>query len=380
MCDGACPKGSYSVTGASTDACTQCEAGRHAPEEGATVCNRTCLKGYYSLKGATNCERCPPGRYGNISGATSKDDCPISPVGRFANGLTVDAVACGLGQYQDTVGSLGCKRCPPGKWGGAEGLTTADCSGQCPAGTFSGLGSPSCTRCEAGKYSSEPGSEVCLQCESFMTSMEGSGNCVCVKDYYMNYNGSCSLCMTGANCSFSGSSLDRLQLEENYWRSSTTSLRVLPCPQEGTCKGGKIVGAFAKNQSNFSNVTCIPGNEGVLCAVCSSSYYRLSSKRGCVKCGSASLSWFYLFSGMLIGFVGIVLLILMNSQGSGGMLRAFINLTQYMTVVLAFGAPWPTLLIVIRQILSGISVDFLNVGGEFEWIGFELLDLSQGLR
>ena len=61
----------------------------------------------------------------------------------------------------------GCTSCPAGTFGSTTGLTSASCSGSCPAGQYSLGAATSCTSCAAGLYGSSGGA----------TSAACSGTC-----------------------------------------------------------------------------------------------------------------------------------------------------------------------------------------------------------
>jgi hypothetical protein len=83
----------------------------------------------------------------------------------------VPRTTCPVGKYRVSSGSNlysnkglrvdGCIPCPRGRYGDAEGLTTAACSGSCPKGRYSdriGITTvEDCMACESGKYGSSLG-------------------------------------------------------------------------------------------------------------------------------------------------------------------------------------------------------------------------------
>ena len=359
-CDGKCPPGSYSAEGATTEICNLCKAGMYNNAYGASACDNVCEKGKYSSQGASICSQCPAGRIGWREGAESENECIHVFPGTFSDGKNIThGQLCPEGTYQDEPGQLTCKSCLPGRFGAEEGLQTSNCSGLCPPGFYSSIRASKCQPCEAGKYNPYHGEEVCKKCTSEETSLKQATACVCKESYYMNHNQSCIPCMNGANCSSIGNAINSLRLEKGYWRASNESINVFACPMENTCDER----IHHSNGSTETSVACAVGNTGVMCAVCAQNYYRPSKSAACVKCGDGGLSAFFLFCGIILSIVGLMLILYFNNKGgSGGIMRSAINFIQYMTVMLAFESEWPTFLKVLSQILSGLSFDFISTG------------------
>eukprot|EP00948_MAST-09A_sp_MAST-9A-sp1_P003775 g3775.t1 len=359
-CDAKCPPGSFSTKGASTKTCTLCQAGRYNNVYGASTCDNICERGKYSTHGASMCSQCPAGRVGWRRGAESESDCIDVFPGTFSDGKNIThGQVCPKGTYQDEPGQLTCKSCLPGRFGSKEGLQSSNCSGLCLPGFYSSIRASECQPCEAGKYNPNYGEEVCKTCSSEETSLKQATSCVCKESYYMNHNESCIPCMNGANCSSIGSTVYTLRLEKGYWRASNESINVFLCPMENTCEER----IYHSQKSNETSVACAAGNTGVMCAICAKNYYRPSKSAACIKCGDEKLSGFFLFCGIIMSAVGLMLILYFNSKGgSGGIMRSAINFIQYMTVMLAFESEWPTFLKVLGQILKGLSFDFISSG------------------
>ena len=71
----------------------------------------------------------------------------------YANSL------CPVGKYSPITGIAPCSLCPVGTYGATAGLTTAQCSGPCPAGKFSNkvTGATACVSCPVGTFGNVTG-------------------------------------------------------------------------------------------------------------------------------------------------------------------------------------------------------------------------------
>ena len=146
-----CPIGSYSTGGASTPACTPCDAGLYgdATTQNASTCSGPCAPGYYCLARSSTGQ-------GVVSTPTLLGLPTPCLAGTFSAG---------------GASMLACTQCTAGRYGDATALTAATCTGPCaagyyclagstasqgkgvcPAGTYSGVGTgttPDCTACAA---------------------------------------------------------------------------------------------------------------------------------------------------------------------------------------------------------------------------------------
>ena len=133
-----CAPGYYGVMPDGVSGCTKCAAGSFSDAKGKGTCS-FCPKGTYSLLGATACIACPSGTYGSATGLGTMQ----------CSGL------CAAGSYSTytsgAVGPLACSPCRAGYWGRA-GATSDTCSGQCQPGTFSAAGASKCSPCPAGSF------------------------------------------------------------------------------------------------------------------------------------------------------------------------------------------------------------------------------------
>ena len=142
-----CPAGSYCSGGVKH----LCAAGKYGSEEGLSSadCSGVCPAGYF----------CPAGSVSGTECGSVDKYCPAGssaplPVGEGSYSLPEDGpeatrsdkALCPAGSYC----SGGVKHlCAAGKYGSEEGLSSADCSGVCPAGYFCPAGSVSGTECGA---------------------------------------------------------------------------------------------------------------------------------------------------------------------------------------------------------------------------------------
>lgn len=149
-CEGLCAKGHYCPDGSTTPTQLQCPEGRYGAEAGLTnhACSQDCSSGYCV---PTVCEQghyCPSGSSSGREHVCGGDHlfCPRGShaptpvaeghytVGGGSDGTTRDAqVECERGHY--CVGGRKYE-CPPGTYGGADGLAAPACSGLCEQGHY----------------------------------------------------------------------------------------------------------------------------------------------------------------------------------------------------------------------------------------------------
>ena len=65
---------------------------------------------------------------------------------------------------------------------------------------------------------------------------------------------------------------------------------------------------------------------------------------------------------MVVCILALSLLLYLNRKATSGVIRPFINLMQYITVLLQYDAPWPVVLVKMGQILQSLSFNFMSVG------------------
>eukprot|EP00617_Octactis_speculum_P011113 CAMPEP_0185792090 /NCGR_PEP_ID=MMETSP1174-20130828/158731_1 /TAXON_ID=35687 /ORGANISM="Dictyocha speculum, Strain CCMP1381" /LENGTH=788 /DNA_ID=CAMNT_0028487107 /DNA_START=446 /DNA_END=2812 /DNA_ORIENTATION=- len=262
-----CPVGKYSANiGAVLESnCTECEEGKFNSKMGSSNCS-TCSSGHYASEtnyaetgigvasGASFCLSCPPGKYQNESLSAHCYNCQIgysSPQG------STTCTACQRGKYADSAGIAKCINCPEGKYG--NGTHVVSCE-RCRDGTWSKTGEIKCTHCTA--------------------------------NYYRKAS-KCVACPDGAACP-KFTTLQNMQLKEDYWRSSQESSIVLRCPELRRCRGGYA------NDSSF----CKAHFEGPYCAVCKEGYWKQDNK--CISCRDTSVRpELWVLSGVAVVFMAI---------------------------------------------------------------------------
>ena len=115
--------------------------GINAQDEDMTAPGIKCPKGYYHLPTKPllittgECDPCARGKYGSTSGLTSSDCTANCPTGRYSDKLAATSID-------------DCMKCPPGTYGTKQGVTSPSCSGSCPIGKYSRtVGATSSTTC-----------------------------------------------------------------------------------------------------------------------------------------------------------------------------------------------------------------------------------------
>ncbi len=115
-----------------------------------------------------------------------------------------------------------------------------------PAGTVFDKATQSCQPCSDFEYSVSPSLAQCATCpalrSSTNTSKSSADDCVCIRGFYFKQGTGCEECPPGVLCGQNGLSTKTLILEQKFWRSSETSLKIRPCLRSGNCKGGSAVG------------------------------------------------------------------------------------------------------------------------------------------
>lgn len=169
-----CSEG-YTQTAASpTPVCSACEVGKTKPLIGNGAC-KLCATGSYASD-TTTCTPCPSGRYANSELASTPDQaCTKCAVGKYTTGNT-----------DGLKSSVSCIDCPVGKTS-AEGSSDVSSCG-CPAGME--LIENLCIACPVGKYKSTIGSLPCWPCFlGTVTDTTGSTSCRTLPLGYYSTNG-----------------------------------------------------------------------------------------------------------------------------------------------------------------------------------------------
>ena len=148
--------------------------------------------------------------------------------------------------------------------------------------------------CEVGFYNPYPKSNnqsACLKCPERSSTRSSASTdlsqCVCEPDFYDELPDAdavhCVTCPSGTNCSQWGATVSGLPVRRGFYRQSSLSSNVWPCPADykSGCRG-TIEDADSK---------CFEGLEGVFCMLCtnSSRYYQKATKEmdhaTCAACG-----------------------------------------------------------------------------------------------
>lgn len=121
-----------------------------------------------------------------VNGVASCVGCLSGHISRAGQPCT----ACYRGSY--TSDGVSCYPCLAGTFGNESGLSSPNCSGICPPGTFSDRYAVACTDCLPGRYSPEAGFERCMFCDNYKASKRGATKCFCKEPFKENADGICS--------------------------------------------------------------------------------------------------------------------------------------------------------------------------------------------
>ncbi|GMH72487.1 hypothetical protein TrLO_g15570 [Triparma laevis f. longispina] len=289
-----CSKNMYAPFGASE--CSPCQQGAHS-QPGSAYCDR-CLSGKYYDELNNDCELCPAGTFtatggsgiwqcqicsvGFIAWTAGSPNCWACDPGKHTNEQQTDCESCSVGKYSGTAASQ-CSSCESGKYATAGSPNCFACEAgkytngdkdaciNCPEGKISGTASSMCTVCETGKYAEGVGNVACNFCNDYEavlgSTTYGNGTksvsgCVCPAGEYDMYD-MCARLPEGVKSYIVGFTVENLDIEEGYWRSSRSSSVILPCLVE---TGEHCVGG------NDPEDQCAEGYTGPLCAVCQDGY------------------------------------------------------------------------------------------------------------
>jgi hypothetical protein len=180
-----CTPGKFKA-GTNTKPCENCACGTFSTDPGATECGGSCLAGKYGDGSKGVCAPCPaahfcidsqkrpdakatvciPGEYEVAApSATSDRVCTTCAAGHFSEANTVGCQRCPEGKYQDRGGQPFCEvtqPCAPGTFvANTTDQSNARCQ-PCPTMHFSGaINAASCTLCPAGKFQNTVGQPFC---------------------------------------------------------------------------------------------------------------------------------------------------------------------------------------------------------------------------
>jgi peptidoglycan/xylan/chitin deacetylase (PgdA/CDA1 family) len=217
-CDGTCA----TCTGAGSNACASCNAGRWLNGTACSLCS-SCPAGTYQTAACTTtvdtqcapcdpscsnctgpnpdqCAACPPGSY--LAGG-SCHTCTVCAAGKYRSAActaTADTVctSCSPGTYSAASGANACTQCAEGTAAGAAGSTTC---AACAPGTYaSAKGQTTCSACAAGQSSADAGATACSSCKAGSYAASGSATCTACPAGTASADGaaSCTACAPGS--------------------------------------------------------------------------------------------------------------------------------------------------------------------------------------
>ncbi|GMH97930.1 hypothetical protein TrVE_jg8351 [Triparma verrucosa] len=352
----ACPVGK-AATAVGSAFCTSCNLGKYSNEVGSSSCLRCasgtytngdneysscipCAPGRYSedSMGASQCSPCSPGKYSN-EGSSQCDSCPLGKISASESSTVCDD--CTSGKYASTSGSTSCLNCGEGTHAADAGASDCD---KCPVGTFSLSSATVCTPCLEGSYSDQPGSSSCKVCPETRYSVEQSSDCsICDVGYYSTAGEiDCQPCPVGASCAKPGTTVEDLDVNRGFWRSSRRSSNIVKCVNADACPGSAPASPSAngtnpllqdaQNSANSSDSKviedrpsdCAAGYVGPLCLVCASGYSQ-SLTGGCNECPDSS-GVAMSVAGYVLGIpLVLVLLYLLARKMAGGSLQEHVK-------------------------------------------------------
>ena len=166
-----------------------CSPGTSCVEDATHM--QTCQAGSASGAGSATCTTCPQGTYASADGASA-------------------CLTCQAGY-----------KCP-------EGATEMQ---TCPKGTYSNFGAGSCTTCAPTTIAPEPSATSCDACDLYQVANDDRTACECQQGYYTKDVSSVALpAPPGVSHDTPRMTLKTLDLEQGYWRTTTSSTEIIPCP------------------------------------------------------------------------------------------------------------------------------------------------------
>jgi hypothetical protein len=185
-----------------------------------------------------------------------------------------------------------------------EGYALVDGECRCEAGFQLDL-TGACSPCGLGNYRTL-GMASCRACERVLpgstTDTTTASRCLCPPATYLSHaRGRCVACPAGADCGGRvGLTALPFTVRDGYWRAFNESEVLEACPVAEACVRG----------------ACEAGAGGVLCSVCTSGYYKLSTGR-CAPCQSRLAA----VSATVVAIV-LALLLLVGVAAAGLAVRA----------------------------------------------------------
>ncbi|GMH93142.1 hypothetical protein TrST_g13735 [Triparma strigata] len=270
------------------------------------------------------------------------------------------------GTFAPASGSAACTSCPPGT--SSEESDDGACLA-CPKGKFSAK-SDSCEVCPPGSFANGVGNAVCSPCPPNQFPKDDQTGCEVVTGYYNDGSEGQSVAVpVGVRRDVPGMTLNALDLEEGYWRTTSNSTEILRCISKKHCLGGANI-----------TIMCADGYTGPLCAVCESGYAVMGSGEllTCEQCTGTSIvkiiAW--LIFVLVILAAAVLVSFLTSSKDrqqsirsrSDSFAKALEKITKYTPVVkiilsyfqvtgtlgLVYGIRFPTIFSIITNIISGL--------------------------
>ncbi|XP_076380505.1 sushi, von Willebrand factor type A, EGF and pentraxin domain-containing protein 1 isoform X1 [Megalopta genalis] len=214
-------------------------------------------------------ELCEPGS------VLKKHSCVKCPLGTFFDASAHRCRPCPFGEYEDTTGSLKCKRCPEQtSTKRMHSRSMRDCIPLCRPGYYSRkkryhgirIALEPCLKCDIGSYQSDYGQNHCLSCPSNTTTENRGSRDVndCLPLYKIDAN-TCQFgsCLNGAQCvqednDFSCECLD-------YYVGSKCEMFRNPCDSSPCLHGATCnIHNLANSAVNYS-CSCENGYTGHNC-------------------------------------------------------------------------------------------------------------------
>ncbi|KZC10086.1 Sushi, von Willebrand factor type A, EGF and pentraxin domain-containing protein 1 [Dufourea novaeangliae] len=214
-------------------------------------------------------ELCEPGS------VLKKHSCVKCPLGTFFDSSTKRCRPCPFGEYEDTSGSLKCKRCPGHtSTRKMHSKSLRDCTPMCQPGHYSRkkrhhggrLALDPCSKCDIGFYQPEYGQTNCLSCPSNTTTenrgAKNTNECLPLHKIEVSICEPQS-CLNGAQCvqeedSFSCECLD-------YYVGSKCETFRNPCDSSPCLHEGMCNVRYSENNTVNYSCTCETGYTGQNC-------------------------------------------------------------------------------------------------------------------
>ncbi|GMI45467.1 hypothetical protein TrCOL_g8538 [Triparma columacea] len=282
-----CPIGKYSSVATATEDCSLCPYHSYSPARGAKAC-MPCEPGKNNLdQTASKCSDCPAGK---SSKPGMWNSCPTN--------FTFYKSVC----YQDlmtiegTCESFGGSLCTSQELLIVDGTIGYNQSSSycCRPPDFHG---GDCELCKGNEYTPDAGYPICINCPSFQVPTKDKLGCQSASGYYTDVTIDGTMAFpTGEGVKpTTGTTLQSLELEPGYWRTSINDTLIRECPNPDFCIGGNVL-----NRTNSS--LCYEGHEGPYCGACQSNYAMSQGK--CVSCkGSKALTAVLISFAVIFGVI-----------------------------------------------------------------------------